>query len=419
MKILRLIALCVLAPLFTAPLSLLARDRSELPSVTSSSKRPISRATDVPLEMKSYFSGASVDTFVLGDYTFDGPLGNCDAQGWTAVDKTAQYGVFFHIDDFAGLGGGDYGRLTPLSGSQSLWCGLRGDSTSEMYCGFKQLPGYGNYWSQYFETAPIPVVGDAVLAYQIRWDTEPGYDFVYVEYLDTSGAWVELASYNGIGETSDSWTVPAGPAPDSIRVRFRFESDGAYSDEDGIFDSDGAVIIDSLVVSDSTGVVNFQDFETEAVGATTTADGAWSAGAFPGYGVYAGLFHGGNVLQEDPCVENTSCLWGFFAGSTADYGCGGHPEQLAVPFRNERDQFMNNEIWSPWIDWDRDVDGNPVPAAASQAFFDFDVYTDLPLENVVFYTWYVRAKVDGCPTPWVSDNFLHHNADDPHWRLGW
>jgi hypothetical protein len=49
------------------------------------------------------------DTTVLGYWTFDTPPG--DPQGWTSVDRTAQTGVYFHVDDFAGLGGGDFGRL--------------------------------------------------------------------------------------------------------------------------------------------------------------------------------------------------------------------------------------------------------------------------------------------------------------------
>ena len=38
-------------------------------------------------------------------------------QGWTPFDNTAQRDTFFHVDDFAGLGGGEYGGPVPTSGS--------------------------------------------------------------------------------------------------------------------------------------------------------------------------------------------------------------------------------------------------------------------------------------------------------------
>ena len=303
MKTFQLMVLCFFVSLLAAPSTLLSRDKPKTPTTVITESRSLRQTSDRPLGAKSIFSGAAIDTFVLAGYTFDGPFGECDTQGWIAVDKTAQYGIFFHVDDFAGLNGGDYGRLTPLSGNQSLWCGIRADSTSEQYCGWVSLPGYGNNWVQHFSSAPIPVSGDATLSYQIRWDTEPGYDYVYVEYMDTAGSWVELEIYTGIGETSESWIIPENMAPDSVTIRFRFMEFAAWSDEDGLWDTDGAVIIDSLVVADSTGVVDYQDFELEAVDATSTTDGRWIAGVPPGYGVYAGLFQGGDVLQEDPCQQ--------------------------------------------------------------------------------------------------------------------
>jgi hypothetical protein len=190
----------------------------------------------------------------------------CDPQGWTSVDLTAQLGIFFHVDDFIGLGGGDFGRLTPIAGNQSMWCGTRLDSTSENFYSCEFLPGYGNYWDQRFESVPFPVSGDVSLTYHIRWDSEPGYDYTYVEYQDTGGTWVQLAAYAGIGETTDNWIIPDSTVSDSLKIRFRFDSDASYSDEDGDWNTDGAVIFDGLTVSDTTGLIDSQDFEAEAVG---------------------------------------------------------------------------------------------------------------------------------------------------------
>ncbi|MCK5617868.1 MAG: hypothetical protein KAJ17_00635, partial [Candidatus Krumholzibacteria bacterium] len=198
--------------------------------------------------------------------------------------------------------------------------------------------------------------------------------------------------------------------------------DGAWSDEDGLWPTDGAVLIDSLTVADSTGVLSFQDFEAEPDGAHRTNDGHWRATTGAEFGQLGALFPGVEVLQENPCAVNLSHLWGFFSGSTDTYDCGGHPEQLAVPFKkfggidDSYDLFMNNEIWSPPIDWTMDINGVPIPAAANLAFLEFDVYRDLPLDNLVFYAWNIRSVVAGCAQDWQSDNILYFGNEKDWFR---
>jgi hypothetical protein len=102
------------------------------------------------------------------------------------------------------------------------------------------------------------------------------------------------------------------------------------------------------------------------------------------------------VLQEDGCVSNLSCFWGFFDDSPYDYSCGGHPGQLAVPYGNPTVGYLRNEVWSPWIAW---------TGTGNVASLEFDVYRDLPFDDYVYYTWRVRSMVDGCPTTWVDRAF--------------
>ncbi|MFH1754512.1 MAG: hypothetical protein ABIA59_02305 [Candidatus Latescibacterota bacterium] len=40
-------------------------------------------------------SSAAIDTFILGDWTFDGAAGGPDPQGWYGADRTLQPGPFF------------------------------------------------------------------------------------------------------------------------------------------------------------------------------------------------------------------------------------------------------------------------------------------------------------------------------------
>jgi hypothetical protein len=343
--------------------------------------------------------GEHADTTFLGYWDFDSGTGACDSQGWISVDLTAQIGDFFHIDDFADLGGGDFGRLLPLEGSQSLWCGARPDPNSEYLCGYASLPGYGNDWDQAFCTAScLGVSGDVTLDFLVTWDAETDYDATQIEYDQCDDEWVVfgggLGVYDGVGSGFVNHVLPDSLHSGYVRLRIHFTSDGAWSDEDALYETDGAIIIDSLTVRDTTGVVLATElFEVESVGDIDAASGNWVSCTPPGYGDFAGLFPGGSLVQEDPCVRKITCMWGFFNGSTYDYSCGGWPGQLAVPYENERGQYLHNEIWSPMI---------PITGTGSKFELRFDVYRDLALGPLIVYHWYVRTLADDCPTPWTT-----------------
>lgn len=378
---------------------------------------------------------APVDTFVLADYTFD-VNGSPSPQGWTLHDQsgirpgyTSTIDTFFHVASTTELNGGQFGRLLPLEGNKSMWCGTTPGALAET-CTWATLPGYGDGWEQRFESIPFNVIGDVVLSYKARWDSEPAiFDFTWVEYLGAgSGSWEQLpiyggaGLYEGIGAITESLVIPAAAHGGTLKIRFKFTSDGAWSDQDGQWPTDGAVLIDSLTIADSTGVLSFQDFEAEPDGAHQTNDGHWQATVGAEFGRFGALFPGVEVLQEDPCVMNASYLWGFFSGSPDTYACGGHPEQLAVPFKKSGgiddpyDLYLHNEIWSPPIDWTTDVNDMPIPATANLAFLEFDVYRDLPLDNLVFYTWQIRSIIDGCIQDWQSYWHLFYGNEKDWFR---
>jgi len=347
---------------------------------------------------------------VLGSWTFDLPGGGRDPQGWTPVDQTAQEGVYFHVDDFDGLGGGTFGRLVPLQGSQSMWCGARPSSTDPWLCTYSKLPGYGNDWDQGFRTVYcLPVSGDVVVDYLLAWDSEGGYDATFLRYDLCDGNWIDLegVAFDDVGSGFFSSVLPESLHTGSMRLAFWFTSDGAWSDEDGLHNTDGAVILDSLTVRDAGGVVLPTElFETELVDAHTTVSGKWTAFGAPGKGTYAALFGGVEVLQEDPCERNLSSLWGFFSGSTYDYACAGHPEQPVVPYGNVEDGYVDDMIQSQWL---------PVAGTGSQWELSFDVYRDLTLNALIFYNWYLRSLVGGCPKSWQSRDFAGYYGAQKDW----
>jgi hypothetical protein len=400
-----LVVLCVATFPATTPAK-----RIDAPRSTNFRMTSVPEESPLPTDLAgaTRFSPATNDTFHLAYYNFN-PGSEPDTQGWTSVDRTEQYGTFFHVADGTELDGGDFGRLNAIRGTKSMWCGAAPSSAPPL-CGFSKLPGYGNRWDQVLRSKPFAC--DSVhICYKVRWDSEPGYDGTFVEYLDTAGnTWNPLpvnggniTGYTGVGSADDCWgfAVPTG----TTQIRFHFKSDGAWSDEDGLQDTDGAVIVDDIVVECyMSGVLDtmyVEDFEDEAPGALATSDGVWIAEPMAtGYGDYAALHPGTGVLQEDQCVHNGSWIWGFFDDpAVTNYGCAGFPNQGAVPYGTPDGRYIDNEIWSPLI---------PYTGTGDQTVLTFDVYRDMAINTLIYYTWHVRSWSDGCPSPWRSVSFGYY-----------
>jgi hypothetical protein len=255
-----------------------------------------------PGAMQAYGSAAAQSTTWLAFYTFDnGP--NCVTEGWISVDVTGQTHDFWHVDDFADLGGGDFGRLVPLEGNQSMWCGARPDLGDIWLCGYATLPGYGNNWNQALcsETC-LSVTKDVVISFSAAWDAETSYDITLLEVDNCDDAWLEIYGNLGVWDSHGTDTLSIAVADSlhsgALRFRFHFLSDGAWDDGDGLWNTDGAFMLDELSVTDSVGtVVAYEDFEDESVGENDADD--WISCTPSGYGDFAALYKGINVVQED------------------------------------------------------------------------------------------------------------------------
>jgi hypothetical protein len=177
--------------------------------------------------------------------------------GWTHGDNTATASPRFHVDTYLAWQGGDY----------SYWCG-------ELNTDYTGGDGYGNGWDERLSLPPIDVGGGSlypVLTFKYRHDSEPEYDFTYVQaeslgayvslnrgYDGSSGGWNDLGIYGFLLVGYDN----------PLRVRFRFISDAAYSDADGVYDSDGGAFhVDDISVFDYySGAVFFFDDVEDGVG---------------------------------------------------------------------------------------------------------------------------------------------------------
>jgi hypothetical protein len=196
----------------------------------------------------------------------------------------------FHVDTY----------LAHPDGAYSYWCGTLDPA-------FAGGDGYGNGWDHRLELPPIHMGGspvaeaswgaikarfragaDAVekptgrlrafpmLAFDYRHDSELDYDFTWVQ-AESAGTWVDLN--DGFTGSSGGWQeladggIDLSRFGDPARVRFRFLSDGAWSDEDGLYVSDGGAFhVDNIRVYDfATGEVYFEDDCEDGVGLCTAA----------------------------------------------------------------------------------------------------------------------------------------------------
>jgi hypothetical protein len=175
-----------------------------------------------------------------------------DTSGWSTADFSASAAPHFHVDFYMAFEG-DY----------SWWCGSF-DYDSD--------GGYGNSWDDRLRipTTDLSAATYPILTYAFRHDSEVGYDFTYVQ-AESSGHFVDLnRGYDGSAPWTDigPYGFILAPYDNPFVCRFRFVSDGAWSDEDGNYSSDGgAFMCDIVKIYDYYGgTVYFYDDAEDAVG---------------------------------------------------------------------------------------------------------------------------------------------------------
>lgn len=358
-----------------------------------------------------------------------------DAQNWFGVDLTEQP-TYWNVSTF------NADNLDPGAGNQAYWSGVPAGTS-----GFLTAPGYGNNWNDILEwSAPAnPTINTNVrLQFVFNYELEPAYDFFVVEY-DSAGTWLPfqapLSGSNRDGVSGD-FIDPAifdqtvlftplmytGSSGQEVRLRIRVTSDGAYSDEDGLFPSRGAAQIDNVVVSfngvASTPVVGGDGVATfENVGPGVDDTEGWT----PVSAAYAGNFS--KVLIQlrdiDPCRDNLTPMLSFIddgtppsnapneptggsLSTTWDYGVRGGWVVNYTGGISDGEVPLANEWWSPEIAWD-DSTTTEDDGLEGGALIRFTVWQHLPLQNGMFWVWHVRSKTaSGDWSPWRDRNFVYY-----------
>jgi hypothetical protein len=225
----------------------------------------------------SHFRHDPPETLWFFDADFEDLTG--DNAGWQSFDMSG------------GNVGGDYWHKDTIRirdfthlGDSTWWCG-------RYHNWWRQARGYGNDWKQWlYREIPLSdwseESDEVVFEWDQRFAMENDYDYGYVDFsYDYGASWTTLGIFanNGFAGQpgmSHDWdsTSPSGPghvvedisqfAGRDIIVRFRFESDGAYSAQDQWnnppFNSvlDGAWQLDNFTISVNDEVVWLDDCES-------------------------------------------------------------------------------------------------------------------------------------------------------------
>ncbi len=183
-----------------------------------------------------------------------------DVSGWSTVDFTAIAVPHFHVDAYMAY-----------EGTYSWWCGCFDYDTDG---------GYGNSWDDrlVIPTTDLSTATYPILTYAFRHDSEIGYDYTYVQ-AESGGVYVDLnRGYDGPAPWTDLglYGFILGAYDNPLNARFRFISDGAWSDEDGDYLSvGGAFMCDIVKVFDYVGgYVYFYDNADDQVNLIPAVPGA-------------------------------------------------------------------------------------------------------------------------------------------------
>ncbi|MBD3367217.1 MAG: hypothetical protein GF405_03445 [Candidatus Eisenbacteria bacterium] len=266
---------------------------------------------------------------------------------WTHVDNTATSTPHFHVDTYLAY-----------EGTYSWWCGTFDYDTDG---------GYGNSWDDRLVLPGTDVSGAyyPILTYAFRHDSEPAYDFTYVQ-AESNGVYVNLnRGYDGSANWSDigDYGFVMSPYDNPIQARFRFISDGAWSDSDGLYDSfAGAFMCDNIKIFDFYGgYVYFLD-DVESGGLCTPAVPA-AAGDY---------WH--IIDRRCPAASDPHSWW-----------CGDDGDTSLIP------PNLDNSLTTPYVDLDA--------LDAVTCTVRFYLHSEVPTVDNDYWTYY--GTIDG-GTTWVG-----------------
>jgi len=238
-----------------------------------------SRVADPIMPKSSDLESTRLETLWIFDADFEDLVG--DNAGWTSYDRSGTLGSdnYWHHDTIRRDG-------HAYLGDSTWWCGTY-DSC------WRQARGYGNDWTQILErhfTESTTATTSVILEFDQRYALEKDYDYAYVDIRSsaTSDTFITVmtgcnSGFAGTPGMSQGWThnntqygtqghhvidISTYAMGLEFDLRFRMESDGAYSSQDQWNSPpqnpclDGAWQLDNIEVSVDGGTAFLDDAES-------------------------------------------------------------------------------------------------------------------------------------------------------------
>jgi FlgD Ig-like domain len=335
-----------------------------------------------------------------------------DLQGWFGVDFSTSADTLWNVSDY------NCAVLDPTDpDNHAWWCG----DTYVSCVGGDDAEGYGNYWHELLQWRMAPQFTDRAVTVNVtarmNVDVEPAEDYFHLLYARINGGVPEFNSvWTHTGTLTDydfdlTFEVPQDWLDDGqVWLMWRMTSDGAWSDEDCLWPTNGAAQVDLINVTFNQGYGPQQMGVTEDCENPATLQ--WSPYIMPGAGNYAQVWpllddldaeHQNNTPQvafvDDGLIVpgtggSTNTTWTYGPGGFVTNDTGGLTSGSVD---------LETYMVSPPIAWTSSYRGTQL---------DVDVYEHLPLGSGMFWRWKVRYTQDPTGdegwTGWKNSG-LHRN----------
>jgi len=348
-----------------------------------------------------------------------------DVSQYTTVDFYECMVSHFHVDTYMAY-----------EGTHSWWCGTFDYDTDG---------GYGNGWDERLRlpSLDLSTATYPILTFAYRHDSEVGHDFTYVQ-AESLGVFVNLNyGYDGAQPWQDigvyGYVLASYDNP--LRARFRFISDGAWSDEDGLYLSvGGAFICDIIRVFDYYGgyIYFYDDVESGGL-------------CMPNLPLYGGdywhLLDDPNPALSDPhswwCGDPATIppglvppnTWNGLYSPVVDLSCATSctvhfAAHFAIPIADEdycayygtcdgTNYYGMGAYWG-------DMGLTGWSTAAYNTGFDVGQFCAGPLVDVAGFLWVMRTTCDGCGPSlagpagiMIDDVWMEGESCSPAEKMGW
>ncbi|NNF27980.1 MAG: hypothetical protein HKN73_12215, partial [Gemmatimonadetes bacterium] len=272
-------------------------------------------------------------------------------------------------------------------GNFNAWCGCDSLGTNpacDDVSFWVNKKGYGDEWEQTLiaNVENLGASSGGTITFDLRYDTECVYDYLYLEYFNSStGNWDIMtdgggipAVFNGVsngngsltfdntcdngamgtatdGNYYDTGSLAGGspvygnsswytgvtfpiPAATGVKIRWRGSTDPAWSDQDGNGDTDGIGAVDNVTISFVNGDSFSDNFEFGDFANPTVVGGSasWDFGA-------GGNTYDGWHLEFDPMYKNKGNTCTF----SDDWMWAAKPAAQAIP-DNSFEFFLTSPI---------------------------------------------------------------------------